>query len=434
MKCIQCKTDNNLKDRTANRGLCKNCEHPFAFEPTIVKELKITDPFFERAIADMSLNNTLYFTPKQFRYLLDKRLKRRSPDPVIIVIFYVVIGFAILALIDRYDSAVTKLILLPLTFIVFNLVYTIILVGFSNSADSSLRSRKSSATALQTIGIIGIATGLFYSTEMKSVVDIILTLIIYVPILELALTQQNRIKDSVDSLLITNNQLQEWLKLWTNSNDRIVKLLPAPEVALAATSDDLISNSDVTDYSFDRLVVCNSNEIAQMLIANNFHFENNCAILSINGYPANIFDTVLQMLRRNAELKVYAFHDASPDGVKLVHELRTSPTWFRDSSATIIDLGLLPRQVIASSRSLFIQRTPSSAVAAISLEPEIRLNLSVSEFTWLDAGNYVELESFTPQRLIKILNRGISSSQELATSDWMDSNAGNRIYAVESFG
>ena len=34
-----------------------------------------------------------------------------------------------------------------------------------------------------------------------------------------------------------------------------------------------------------------------MLLANNFHFENNCAILSIEGYPPNVFETVRAMLK-----------------------------------------------------------------------------------------------------------------------------------------
>lgn len=34
MKCINCGTDNKLKDRTANQGRCLKCNHLFAFEPT----------------------------------------------------------------------------------------------------------------------------------------------------------------------------------------------------------------------------------------------------------------------------------------------------------------------------------------------------------------------------------------------------------------
>ncbi|MCY7324316.1 MAG: hypothetical protein LH660_21570, partial [Phormidesmis sp. CAN_BIN36] len=80
MKCIQCGTDNNLKDRTDQAGRCKSCNHLFAFEPTTItdKRLQITDPFFAKAIADISADGTLFFTPKQLYYLLDKKLTARS--------------------------------------------------------------------------------------------------------------------------------------------------------------------------------------------------------------------------------------------------------------------------------------------------------------------------------------------------------------------
>lgn len=77
MKCIRCGTDNNLKDRTANSGGCSKCSHAFVFEPTSMKDVKFTDSFFAKAIADISVNNTLFFTPKQFLYFLDKRLKNK---------------------------------------------------------------------------------------------------------------------------------------------------------------------------------------------------------------------------------------------------------------------------------------------------------------------------------------------------------------------
>ncbi len=51
----------------------------------------------------------------------------------------------------------------------------------------------------------------------------------------------------------------------------------------------------------------------------------------------------MEMLHRNPDLKVYAFHDCSPQGITLVNHLRTSPNWFFDSNVAIIDIGLLPR-------------------------------------------------------------------------------------------
>ncbi len=437
MKCIQCSTENNLKDRTANQGRCKSCNHPFAFEPTAMKEVKITDPFFVKAIADISTNNTLFFTPKQFLYLLDKRSKRKVFSWVTTISLYIFFSIWTTGFVGGFLSMAIKDIAFPLVLGLWNLLCVYLLFNRSNSPKSSYQTRKSSATALQILGIVFLVTGLFYITAEFGVISVSILLVGGLT-LALGISQKRRAANISDSFSINPTQMQDWLNTWARSNGTIVKLLPVPETALASTVDRSVPNSDVTDYSFDRLVVCNSDEIAQMLIANNFHFENNCAILSINGYPASVFDTVLQMLRRNPGLMVYAFHDASPEGVKLVHKLRTSPTWFQESSATIIDLGLLPRQVLANSRNLFIHRTNSSGAAATRLKIEIRQNLTAAELAWLEAGNYVEIESFTPQQLIQILNRGIANSRELDTSDaggmiWLG-DPGSSVYAVESFG
>lgn len=439
MKCIQCSTDNNLKDRTANQGRCKSCNHPFAFEPTAMTEVKITDPFFMKTLADLSANNTLFFTQKQFLYLLDKRSKRKSFNLFVAIFFYLFFSIWATGFIGGFLSMVIKGIAFPLVLALWNILCIYLLFNSSNSPKSSYRTRKSSAFLLQILGCVILIGGVYFSMTTKFGVGYVLAPLIGGISLTLGIIQKRRSANISDSFSIGPTQMQDWIDTWARANGTIAKLLPTPETALPATVERSGQNPDVTDYSFDRLVVCNSNEIAQMLIANNFHFENNCAILSINGYPTTVFDTVLQMLRRNPSLMVYAFHDASPDGVQLVHQLRTSPGWFQEYSATIIDLGLLPRQVLAASRNLFIHRTPSSATAARQLAPEIRQNLTAAELAWLDAGNYVELESFTPQKLIQILNRGIARSREVDSSDaggliWLDDSGSGSVYAIESFG
>jgi len=90
-------------------------------------------------------------------------------------------------------------------------------------------------------------------------------------------------------------------------NKHRFQLLPPPSNALSSNNQSNLPDSDVTAYSFARVVVCQSDAIAQMLIANNFHFEYNSSILGISGYLQSIFDTTMQMLRRNRELKVFAF-------------------------------------------------------------------------------------------------------------------------------
>ena len=41
----------------------------------------------------------------------------------------------------------------------------------------------------------------------------------------------------------------------------------------------------------------------------------------------------------------------------------------------------------------------------------MRQNLSAEELEWLELGNFVELESFTPRRLLQIVSQGIARRQ-----------------------
>jgi hypothetical protein len=104
---------------------------------------------------------------------------------------------------------------------------------------------------------------------------------------------------------------------------------------------------------------------------------------------------------------------------------------------TIIDLGLLARQIIANKRGMFVRNDSASAKKSTELPLEIRQSLTAEELAWLDAGNFVELESFSPQMLIKVLRSGISGSLNLTNDDSsmiLIGDSGNDIYMVESFG
>lgn len=442
MKCINCGTENNLKDRTGNGGRCKNCGHAFVFEPTSMGSVKITDPMFAKVIADLSVNNTLFFTSKQLFYFLDYRLRSKSFSLGLGLFLYLFLnvwttgfvgGISTVLFIAIFRLEIPEYIL----FLTVNLLFQVgfIYYLFSNSKSSKLnnKSRQASARALQVVGVIILTVGIYASIFIFDSF-ILFLIIVIMGMLSIYLgIRQLRQTGLTQELLFTQNQFQDWLASWTRVNGSIFKILPNPreESTLA------VVNPDVSAYSFDRLVVCDSAAIAQLLIANNFHFENNCAVLSITGYPQSIFTTTMQMLRRNPELKVYGLHDCSPRGIGLVHNLRTSASWFRDSNAVIIDVGLLPRQIIAASRGMFIQTSEESAQAAKQLSDEIRQSLSAEELQWLESGNFVELESFAPQRLIQVLNRGIAGGQNLESDDSsfiLVDDTGSYMYASESFG
>jgi hypothetical protein len=437
MKCINCGTDNKLKDRTANQGRCIKCNHPFVFEPTSMGTAKITDSMFSKTLADISASYTLYFTPKQLLYFLDSRVRKKAFQPIGFWFLYLFLNVWVTGFVGGFTAA-----FIPNSVLVVNLVYQAgtIWYLFNNTNSSRLNnaSRKASAKTLQRLGVVilvvGISASLFVlnSFPVFSIVVILGLLSIF-----LGTRQLGKVENLPQQFLFSSIDLDGWLTKWQQINGKVDKVITSQQEQIAPTS----INPDITAYSFDRLVVCDSANIAQLLIANNFHFENNCAILSITGYPQSIFNTTMEMLRRNPDLKVYAIHDCSSKGVSLVHHLRTSEKWFLNSNVTIIDLGLLPRQIIASQGKMFTRFSSQLKDEAKKLSVDICQSLTADELAWLHTGNFVELESFSPQKLIQVLRHGISGSLNLESDDSSiiligDSgiNSGNDIYMVENFG
>ena len=365
MKCVKCQTDNNLKERKENKGLCKNCKHPITFDPKLSDSF--TDPFFAKMLTSLSVNDSLYFTPRQLTYFLNARKSRTR---------WLWPGFAALGL-----------------------------------------------------AILSLCAGAWPLT----IPLLIAAIVLWLP----GIRQKLRLMFP-PRLKAGPKEVEQWLRRWEQNNGRLAKLLPPPaQQALTAPV-----SKEVSAYSFDRAVICDRDEVAHFLIANNFHFENNCAVLSINGYPQSIFSTVLEMLHRNPQLKVYALHDASPAGVQLVHRLRTTPRWFAESQGVAIyDLGLLPRQVM--KRHLAVLQQTDSARQANALPEAVRQTLQPDELKWLAEGKFVELESLAPMALLKLLRDGIAKSRMPETDDalvvvgdggYYGGGDGVSVYSVDSFG
>jgi len=155
--------------------------------------------------------------------------------------------------------------------------------------------------------------------------------------------------------------------------------------------------ADVGDYSFDRAVICDRARTVDLLLANHFHFENNCAILSVDGYPRGPFETVRAMLKRNPRLAVYALHDATPRGCRLARTLAQDPAWFA-GQAVVIDVGLRPMQA-AAIKGPFITGNAKD----VGTEP----GLSAWEAKWL-AKHRLELAVISPEQIVKRLFRAIN--------------------------
>jgi hypothetical protein len=436
VKCIRCNTDNNLKDRTANMGRCSSCNHPFTFEPTAMPQTtKLTDPFFAKVITDLSANNTLFFTPRQFYYLLDKRLRLRLTKTDIMTnpAGGIGCGLFLIGFLTIFIHGIFNLSFALIIPIIINLVFAIGIWSVAFSAISPYLTRnirKKSISTLRTMAVLIILISLPIGIISKSPVGIFFSVVLGIMAIILSLTLKPRQGKVFDQFLVEQSQFDQWLNKWNSINNSPEKILSPPQTASLPAAP----NPEVTAYSFDRVVVCDSPNIAQLLISNNFHFENNCAILAIDRYPQSIFTTTMEMLRRNPDLKVYALHDCSPEGLQLIHRLRAEEIWFPDPAVPIIDVGVLPRQIMDNPNVMTPQST-SSAQLAQQLAVEIRNSLTPAELAWLDAGCYLELESFSPQKLIQILQRAINESRELAAIEGGDSLGMNPgFYMVESFG
>lgn len=155
--------------------------------------------------------------------------------------------------------------------------------------------------------------------------------------------------------------------------------------------------ADITDYSFDRAVICDRARTADLLLANNFHFENNCAVLSVDGYPEAQFETVRAMLKRNPRLRVFALHDATPQGCRLARTLATDSAWFV-GQGKVTDVGLRPGQARAFS-GLFRPRRGNP--------PRPGNGISASDAVWLSA-HELELAAIRPEQVLKRLYKAIT--------------------------
>lgn len=199
-----------------------------------------------------------------------------------------------------------------------------------------------------------------------------------------------------------------WLQRWNRIHGLPAGLIE--QRALPAASAVAAMQSELEQYSFDRVVICDTRETVDLLLANNFHFENNCAVLSIGGYPQSVFDIVLRMLKRNPKLQIFALHDATLDGCAMAHRLAHEPAWFA-GQGPVVDVGLRPAHAEAF-RGLW----ESNDIGKPS--PNRPDGVTEEEYAWL-CDYRLSLAAVRPEQVVKRLFRAISErkSDSLATTD-----------------
>ncbi len=165
--------------------------------------------------------------------------------------------------------------------------------------------------------------------------------------------------------------------------------------------------NDLTLYGLPKILICETDEIAQMLRVNQFHLQTPCAVLSLK--EATPIPESFQKMLANAENpQVYFLHNANLPTFMLISILRQTIEMKED--ITLRPIGLRP--IHAMRLHLFANKT----------EPQ---NFDFSEFIylnnaekkWLLDGHSAEVSAISPVRLMRVLRR-IILGLEVPISNW----------------
>jgi len=369
MKCIHCGADSKLKERPD--GKCKDCKRSFAFNLPAQDPYHITDGAFLAAIKAVSTNGEHWFTERQLWYELNRRVLRKR--------FWR----------GPWGAAAG--------------------MSFAGGVIITAMGAVAGPAALVAVGLVGGASALIGCTIGNSMTR----------------------KKAPGSVVISHDTFtSKYLQRWSEVHGSPEKMLPLNKSTSGARTKPL--PPDVAQYSFDRALVVETDTMAEMLVANRFHFENNCAILSRAGYPHDIRATIMEMLQRNPLLKVFVVHNASINGCGLAAAMREKD-WFPDTSVQVIDLGLRPAHVMNTGMIVAV-------MAPASVPDRIAKSLKPDEKAWLEAGNAVELAVLRPAKLMRSIYQGVARAKEI-DNDSPDSgliiwgyDGGADVYAADSFG
>ena len=177
--------------------------------------------------------------------------------------------------------------------------------------------------------------------------------------------------------------------------------LLAPEAVVRHPAGHHTTEPDLFDYGLPRLLVCQSDAVAQMLRANALPMESACPVYGASELPLD--PGVLRMLGHAGRATVYLLHDASPAG--LAFPARFAADTELPPDVRTVALGLRPRQAAAlhltHGRAPHERRRSDAARAVPGNAPP----LTGRERTWLDGGRFVQVEAVPPAVLLRTVHR-----------------------------
>ena len=166
--------------------------------------------------------------------------------------------------------------------------------------------------------------------------------------------------------------------------------------------------ADLTLYGLPKILICETDEIAQMLRANQFHLQTPCAVLSL-AEAQPITKVFTKMLERAEKPQVYFLHNASAKSFSLIADLRQ--TLKLKDEIPLRVLGLRP--VHAKRLHLFDQKTQNKQIESFADFS----GLDEREKRWLKDGFEAEIAAISPIRLMRVLRRLILGL-EIPPNEW----------------
>ena len=151
--------------------------------------------------------------------------------------------------------------------------------------------------------------------------------------------------------------------------------------------------TDAAEYGFERLLVCDSDDIVDLLLANGFHGDHKCAVLSASGYPAWAYELLMPRFREAPPASIVVLHDADVAGCRLAGEVKSGSRWFGGvENVEVVDAGLRPGDA-TRFRGVYLDGSAADVLTDRVL---------VDEAKWL-AKHRLELEAAPPRALLAVL-------------------------------
>lgn len=383
MKCIKCETDSKLKDRADGR--CPKCKAEFAFEPAGTKKDPVTDMLFKKAIDAVSSGGRIKWGVEHLYYEVARRKRMKfTPGCLILTVFLTIwltlFGGGVTGMLKKPGPGLFFLAALPTLFAATYFWY------LKSKKYPDLDRTKFASLWDRWVQVHGAPPGLITRAQERPAAS-----------LRSSASFGRKAPSSVGAPSPAS-AVKGLAKPVATAGSFGKRAASATPPTPPGTTPRTRLESDIGDYSFDRVVICDRARTVDLLIANNFHFENNCAVLSIDGYPEEPFATVKAMIMRNPRLQVFVVHDATADGCRLAHHLAYSPDWFAGRTR-VIDLGLRPRHA-EPYRGLW----RAAGAGTIAAEPGI----DAKEAQWLSQ-HELEIAALRPEFVLKRLFNGFTA-------------------------